>query len=43
MGAALDSATFAAIDVPSKEAFVAGAVTGAALNIRKKLKGGKKE
>lgn len=43
MGAALDSATFVAIGVPSKEAFVAGAVTGAALNIRKKLKGGKKE
>jgi hypothetical protein len=41
MGAALDSVTFAAIGMPGRTAFAAGAATGAGHHLYKKLKGEK--
>jgi hypothetical protein len=38
MGAALDTATFAGLGVPATGAVVAGAVTGASLNVAKKIR-----
>lgn len=38
MGAALDAATFTALGVPATGAVVAGAVTGAGLNVAKKIR-----
>lgn len=40
MGAALDAATFSAMGVPPGGAVVAGAVTGASLNVIKKIRKG---
>lgn len=41
LGATLDSAAFATVGVPANAALVAGAATGAGLNICRKLRKGK--
>lgn len=43
LGAALDSATFSAIGVPTTGAIVAGAVTGAGFNVARRLRRGDSE
>lgn len=43
LGAGLDSAAFAAMGVPPGAAIVAGAATGAGVNVYRKIRGGERE